>query len=198
MRRGRSPIRWILAATLSATFTFQPADGLAAREEKPTSVSSQEATNGATSGRPVAAALASVLPEVKAKSRIPVLLPSKLPNVGKAIHAMVEASADEYAISLDYEFGNGDSAFVASFSAQSKPGYHARELGNVELKLARGITGFFRPVSCGGSCAPVNLWWEEGDVLYQIQLAMSPTVSEQDQEKSIATVADSAILAGPR
>jgi len=167
---------------------------------KPTSVASQETTNRATPGRSLPAVLASVLPEIKAKSPVPVLLPSELPDpIGKAKHAIVGASADGYGITLYYELDIGDAGFAASCSAQSKPGYHPWELGNVrEVKLPHGIRGFFRPVSCGGSCAPVNLWWEEGDVLYQIQLDLSPTVSEQDQEKSITAVADSAILAGPR
>lgn len=200
MRRKRSLIRWMLAATLSATFTLSPACGLAAREEKLTSAASQEATNRATSGRSLPAALSSVLPEVKAKSRIPVLLPSKLPDpIGKAKHATIGTSADGYGITLYYELGIGDAGFAASFSAQSEPGYHPWELGNVrEVKLSHGMRGFFRPVSCGGSCAPAFLMWEEGGVLYQVSLELSPTVSEQDQEKTITAVVNSAILAGPR
>jgi hypothetical protein len=67
-----------------------------------------------------------------------------------------------------------------------------------EVKLSRGLVGYFRSVSCGGSCAPANLWWEEDRALYQIQLKLSPTLSESDQQKTITAVADSAILAGPR
>ena len=144
---------------------------------------------------------ASVLPQVKARSHIPVLLPSELPEpIRKAKHALVEkAVPTEYAISLYYELGVGDSGFAAFFSAQGKPKFNLRELPNVEpVNLAHSLHGFFRAVSCGGSCAPANLWWEEGGVLYQIQIELSPSLSEQSQEKSIVAVVDSAILGGPR
>jgi hypothetical protein len=94
-----------------------------------------------------------------------------------------KATADEYAVSLYYELDVGNAGFAASFQAINNLHYSPRELGNVrEVKLAGGITGFFRPVSCGGSCAPANLWWEQGAVLYQIQLKLPSTVREKNQE----------------
>jgi len=143
----------------------------------------------------------SVLAGVKAKTRVPVLLPTELPRpFSDAKHASVDkATADEYAVSLYYELGVGNAGFAASFEATNNPHYSPRELGNVrEVKLAGGITGFFRPVSCGGSCAPANLWWEQGAVLYQIQLKLPSTVRGKNQEGIITAVASSAILAGPR
>jgi|SRR5271166_3782323 len=143
----------------------------------------------------------SVLAGVKAKTRVPVLLPTELPRpFSDAKHASVDkATADEYAVSLYYELDIGDAGFAASFQAIDNPHYSPRELGNVrEVKLAGDITGFFRPVSCGGSCAPANLWWEQGAVLYQIQLKLPSTVREKNQEGIITAVASSAIIAGPR
>jgi hypothetical protein len=130
-----------------------------------------------------------------------VLLPSELSgSLAKANYATVEkADANEYAISLYYELGSGDAGFAALFAAQAKPSYDPRELRNIiEVKLARGMRGSFRPVSCGGSCAPANLWWQEGGVLYQIQMKLPSTLREQAQKNAITSVADSAILAGPR
>jgi hypothetical protein len=141
------------------------------------------------------------LAEVKAKSRIAVLLPSKLSQpLAEAKHAMVErASKDEYAISLYYKLGVGHSGFAASFTANTHPNYGPKELTDVdEVRLSRGLVGYFSPVSCGGSCAPANLWWEENRILYQIQLELSSSVSETDQQKVIIAAANSAILAGPR
>jgi hypothetical protein len=110
-----------------------------------------------------------------------------------------KAAASEYAISLYYELGVGDAGFAAHFAAQAAPKYNPRELGNVqEVKLAHGIRGFFRPISCGGSCAPVNVWWEHDSVLYQVQLELPSTLSERRQERTVTAVADSSILAGPR
>lgn len=145
---------------------------------------------------------ASSVRTVKAKTRVPILLPSALPDpISKAKHSIVQSvSEDSYAISLYYELGIGDAGFAAYFSGAASPGYSAQELGNVaEVKLARGLRGFFRPISCGGSCAPANLWWEAGGIVYQIQLKLPHSLNEEDQQKkTITEVANSAILAGPR
>lgn len=144
---------------------------------------------------------ASSVGAVKAKTRVPILLPSTLPDpIGKAKHTVVESvTEDSYAISLYYELGIGDAGFAANFTAQSKPKYAPEDLGNVErTALAQGLIGFFRAVSCGGSCAPANLWWQQNGVLYQIQLTLSPTMAERDQLKALTAAANSAITAGPR
>lgn len=150
---------------------------------------------------PVAKALVSALSGVKAKTRIAVLLPSELPQpiAGAKYGAVDEAVGDEYSISLYYQRHVGDAGFAAFFAANAHPNYGPKDIGGVsEVKLFRGLVGYFRPVSCGGSCAPANLWWEEDRVLYQIQLELRSTLSERDQEKKIVAVANSAILAGPR
>ena len=143
----------------------------------------------------------SVVAEVKTKSRITVLLPSELSQpVAGAKYAVVEkASEGEYAISLYYEMGIGNAGFAALFAAQADPSYELQELPNVrKIELSKGFIGYFRPVSCGGSCAPSNLWWKEDRVLYQIQLKLPYTVPENDQRKALVAAANSAILAGPR
>jgi hypothetical protein len=143
----------------------------------------------------------SVLDRVKAKTKVGVLLPTELPKpFSDAKHANVDkATADEYVVSLYYELDAGNAGFAASFQATNNPRYSPQELGNVrEVKLATGITGFFRPVNCGGSCAPANLWWKEGSVLYQIQLKLPSTLREKNQQRIVTSVANSAILAGPR
>jgi len=113
---------------------------------------------------------------------------------------MVEkVSADEYEVALYYELDVGNAGFAASFAATNNARYSPRELPNVrEVKLAGDIVGFFRPVSCGGSCAPANLWWEQGGARYQIQLKLPSALREKKQQRIITAVADSAILAGPR
>jgi hypothetical protein len=143
----------------------------------------------------------SALAEVRTKTSVPVLLPSELPApFSDAKHAIVDrATTQEYVVSLYYELEEGAAGFAASFDGTNNPPYSPRELGNVrEVKLASGITGFFRPVSCGGSCAPANLWWQRGTVLYQIQLKLRSALPEKNQQGIITAVANSAILAGPR
>jgi hypothetical protein len=120
--------------------------------------------------------------------------------VSEAKYPVIEkASVDEYAISLNYHLDIGNAGLAALFTAQAKPNYEPQELPNVrKIGLSQGILGYFRPVSCGGSCAPANLWWKEDRVLYQIQLKLSSTVPEKDQQSVLAAAANSAILAGPR
>lgn len=129
------------------------------------------------------------------------LLPTELPTpFNGAEHAIVtKVTADEYRIDLYYELGIGNAGFAATFAAQNNSHYSLRELPNVrEMKLAAGITGFFRPVSCGGSCAGANLWWEQGAVQYSIQLTLPSSLREKKQRWIITAVANSAILADPR
>lgn len=185
-----------------ATMLVLPTVGCAAQSVgKPAPPALHESASGAASGASLPETLVAVLPEVKAKSQIPVLLPSELPQpIEKAKNALVEkASANEYTISLYYELGVGDAAFAASFSAQTTPNYNPRDLKGIhEVKLVRGIRGFFEPIRCGGSCSPANLWWEDRGILYQIQLNLPSSFSEQKQQDVAVAVTVSAILGGPR
>jgi len=141
--------------------------------------------------------LTSVLPEIKAKTHVPVILPSDLPQpISGAKHAVIEKASDkEYAIILFYKLGIGDAGFAALFGAQGGPDYEPQDLGNIrKVELAHGLLGYLRPVSCVGSCAPANIWWKDGRVLYQIQLGFPSTLRESDQKKAIIAAADSAIL----
>ena len=61
---------------------------------------------------------------------------------------------------------NGANAcFLASFSGErgGKPQFKKT------VSLVHGITGYFRPVTCGASCAPAFIQWKEGKVLYEIE-----------------------------
>ena len=98
-----------------------------------------------------------------------------------------------------YELGVGNAGFAAYFQAKANARFQPKDIGNVKaVKLSHGLVGYFRPVSCGGSCAPANLWWKENQVVYLIQLKLSSSEPETVQERAITRVANSAILAGPR
>lgn len=170
-------------------------------QKKPANVPSADAASGTKSSKALPGVFSSALSEIRAKTHVPVLLPSELPTpFDDADHAIVEkATTDEYAVSLYYQLGVGNAGFAAGFSAQGKPGYSPRDLGNTRpVKLADAIDGFFRPVSCGGSCAPANIWWEKNGTVYQFQLRLSSSASEQDQKKTMIELANSAIDAGPQ
>lgn len=153
------------------------------------------------SDSPLRDVFVSVLPQVKAETGIPILLPTRLPKplIDAKQVRVAKATRNEYAVILCYELGVGDAGFAASFSAENDARYSPAELPNVrKARLAAGTVGFFRPVSCGGSCTPANLWWQQGATLYQIQLKLSSTLKENEQQKTITELANSAISAGPR
>jgi hypothetical protein len=189
-------------SVLAAFFAALAVGYCPAQEGKPAPVPSTNAASQARADNSLPVVFISVLPEIKTKSHLPILLPSELPKpIRKAKHALIEkVPENEYAISLYFELGIGDAGFAAYFSGAANPGYSPQELGNVsEVKLAHGLRGFFRPISCGGSCAPANLWWETNGIVYQIQLELPYSLTEEDQQKKTMTeVANSAILAGPR
>lgn len=144
---------------------------------------------------------ASAISGIKAKSAVPVLLPSKLPqSLTEVKYAVVaKVSEDGYAMSLYYKLNIGDAGFAASFGAEAHPNYGPKDIPNVsQVKLSHGVIGYFHPVICGGSCAPANIWWEENQTLYNMQIELSPTLPESDQRTKIVAVADSAITAGAR
>lgn len=129
------------------------------------------------------------------------LLPSELsPRFRGAKYAVAEKVTDnQYAITLYYELNVGDAGFAASFEADGEQKYDPKNLGNVsKVELIHGLIGYFRPVNCGGSCAPANIWWEVGRVLYQIQLRFPSDLGESHQQREITAAANSAILAGHR
>jgi hypothetical protein len=149
-------------------------------------------------GRPMLDVFATALTKAKARTKVPILLPSELPTAfADAKNAVVEkVGPEEYVIGLYYELDIGNAGFAASFSGMNNSPYSPKELPNVhQVKLSGGAIGFFRPVSCGGSCAPANLWWQKG-ALYQIQLKLPSDLSAEEQERIITAVANSAIMAG--
>ncbi len=65
---------------------------------------------------------ASSVRAVKAKTRVPILLPTSLPDpIAKAKETVVDTVAEDcYAFTLYYELGIGDAGFAASFHGSGK------------------------------------------------------------------------------
>lgn len=189
---------WAAGTALGSLFLLPCS---AQRNIESTSACLRGVAKQAGSDKSLPKAFESVIAEIKGKSSVPILLPDELPPPFASAKQVVvdKAAATEWAISLYYERDAGDASLAAFFAANSEPKYRPTELGNVsKVKLSRGLRGYFRPVSCGGSCAPANIWWEQSGTLYQFQLKMSSTLSEKQQQKTMCELADSAISAGPR
>lgn len=132
--------------------------------------------------------------QVRGQTQIPILLPSKLPagirerDIKSACGTVSESG---YNISLYYTEVGSEAAFAAGFGGSTQV---FRDLPNTRpVTLASGIVGMFRPVSCGGSCAPANLWWEQNGVMYQIQIKLRSTTDEKEQEKILVETANSTV-----
>ncbi len=138
------------------------------------------------------------LEEIQTRTRIPILLPSKLPSAIPERDIKVasgQVRGDGYFISLYFSEDGGDAAFAAGFGGSTHV-FGPQHLPNTRrVPLSGGRIGMFRPVSCGGSCAPANLWWEQSGVMYQIQIKLRSDSTEKDQEKILVETANSTVTA---
>jgi hypothetical protein len=142
-----------------------------------------------------AAVFRPAIEQIQHKTRIAILLPSKLPS---PIHerdiklASATVSEEGYSIALYFSEIGRSATFAAGFGGSSRV---VRDLPNTRpVALAGGLMGMFRPVSCGGSCAPANLWWEQSGVMYQIQIRLGSETSDKDQERILVETANSSVV----
>ena len=138
------------------------------------------------------------LAQIQSQTRIPILLPSKLPSAifKRGIKmASGEVREDGYFISLYSSEDGRDAAFAAGFGGSTRI-FGPHDLPNTRpVALSGSRNGMFRPVSCGGSCAPANLWWEQNGAMYEIQIKLGSVPRERDQEKILVETANSIVVA---
>jgi len=143
----------------------------------------------------VPAKFKSLLPNVKTKSGLAVRLPSTIPSYVKPSKTFTNGSATRKSYDLALGAGkncNGANAcFIAAFLATrgAKPAFKTK------VSLVNGITGYFKPVTCGASCSPAFIQWKEGKVLYEIELKGLASSKEKSGMKRLA---NSAIRGGDR
>lgn len=146
---------------------------------------------------PVPRVFKSAVREISPRVTIPLLVPSRLPNpirVSQIRATRAEVSDTGYFISLYYSQDESDAYYAVGIGGSTKV-ISAEDLpGPSRIALAHGVTGLFRPVSCGGSCAPANLWWIRDGVQYQIQVKMSPDLPEATQAHVLVSMANSVVI----
>ncbi len=136
----------------------------------------------------------SAFQDVRGKVQIPILLPSKLPDVISVPDiklAYGEVRKTGYEISLYYSDLGTDAALAASFIGSTD--IEKSVPGTSRAVLANGIAAMFRPVSCGGSCAPAILWWQQGSVMYQIQIKLRSTSRRSEQQQILVDTANAMV-----
>jgi hypothetical protein len=61
------------------------------------------------------------------------------------------------------------------------------------VQLENGALGRFHPVSCGGSCAPASLWWQQDGAEYTIQVRLPLGTAVPLQKKVLLQVANAMV-----
>jgi hypothetical protein len=140
---------------------------------------------------------ASAIEQIKSQVSIPIILPTKLPShlresVIKGVFG--EVRKDGYFISLHAEEIGRNASYLAGFGGK-KGGLSG--LPGELIALPGGATGMFNPVSCGGSCAPANLWWVRQGVTYQIQVKLGSDSDPEEQKRILVEVFNSSAPVRP-
>jgi hypothetical protein len=144
----------------------------------------------------VRAALGKTLAQTRAKTSLAILLPSRLTlDFDGRTFPSGSGGRRSYSLSLAgaRNCGGANACFLATFSAErgGRPGPGRK------VALRGGRTGYFTPLSCGGSCSPPQIEWVSRGNLYEIQ-AKVPDGNDAGQRRRLVAAANSAIGAGPR
>ena len=136
---------------------------------------------------------ADTLPDVKAKTSIPILLPDAMPSDYDALYPSGAGSRREYSIGLAAapDCGGANACFVADFGARRG----GKPYGRGKVTLAGGRHGRFQPLSCGGSCSPPSISWKQAGVTYSIQANVG---TKRTERRILVKMANEAITHGPR
>jgi hypothetical protein len=134
-----------------------------------------------------------VLPEVKAQTDVPVLLPQRYRSDTRRNVPSGVGGADGYSLGIASvrNCGGATACFVADFSAQRGEDPHYLRA----VRLTGGRRGYFKPLTCGASCSPPAIEWVEDDVLYSIQAYAG---TKKQEKKRLRQMANSAIRHGAR
>jgi hypothetical protein len=130
---------------------------------------------------------------VKKGTKLDVLLPSQMTTEYKKLYSEGSGRARSYR----FEIGavrnchSATACFVASFRGRRG----AKPSNPRKVKLRGGRRGYFKPLSCGASCAAPSLQWVRDGVLYTIEAKLG---TKRTDQKVLTRLANSAIAKGPR
>ena len=126
--------------------------------------------------------------KAKAKTQVPILLPQTMNSDFRRHYPEGRArpGAWRFDIGAARNCHQATACFVAEFTAvrDGKPS------GRRTVRLARGRTGYYQPLSCGASCSPPSVEWRERHARYSIQAKVG--------KRELLRMANSAIRNGPR
>jgi hypothetical protein len=133
--------------------------------------------------------------EIGAASRVPIQLPTLIPEsiAQYGVKRVFGARTDDgYTVSLYYSEEASNASFAAMISGSTNT--FDSFPNTVSVQLANGARALFRPVQCGGSCAPANLWWQVDGVQYQVQVKLPSQLDHEAQKQLLVEMANSMSL----
>jgi hypothetical protein len=145
------------------------------------------------SARPydVPAELGGVLRTIATRTDIPVRVPASLNlDYDGTLYSHGVTARRSWTLGLDSrpDCGQASACFMAIFTGErgQRPAFRRT------VALARGITGYYKPQTCGGSCSPPMIQWRQRRVLYTIQ-AVVGAAGAGPQRAEMVRAANSAI-----
>jgi hypothetical protein len=154
----------------------------------------QAHSGGAAREVDVRRALGAHVARAAARSEVPVRLPARLSlDYDGPVYGSGTGSRRRWTLSLAGAPQCGANAcFLAFFSGErdGRPAFSRR------VALARGLTGFYKPLSCGASCSPPEIQWLQGGVLYDIQAKVGVAGAAR-QRAALVAAANEAIASRP-
>ncbi len=142
----------------------------------------------------LAVPFASVLPQLKRQTRVPIYLPSVLPTTETMYYRIVAASTTMYSIDVNYTADcRGTPCNFAYISAEKGGRLSSARLIPEEtvkaITLGNNTPGLFRN-ACGAYCT-ASVEWQTQGVLYRVSI-------KNGQEVDVVGMANSAIATGRR
>jgi hypothetical protein len=150
----------------------------------------------AASAAPPAPEFRAELARVRRLTRVPILLPSYLPDaLDRPLYVKGGGMAEAYGFSItSIPRCAANACSIGEFSGSK--GALVTE-GLEEVELANGIKGRYKPLTCGASCSPPFVEWFDYPFNYMIQLKLN-TGDEEKDKAALVALANSALRAGPR
>ena len=136
------------------------------------------------------------LRRVAPRTEIPIRLPARL-NLDFRRRAFGDGGRTtttyEFTIATSAGCGNATACFLASFTGDRRGSLAFRR----RVRLARGIVGRYKPLTCGASCSPPTIEWKQRGFLYRIQAKLAVS-GRTKQRRGMVRAANSAIRSVPR
>lgn len=131
---------------------------------------------------------ATQLERARTQTTVPILLPQTMRSDFRRFFAEGRATADAWR--FDLAAAAGCNQATACFIAEFKGVDGGKPSGRRTIRLNRGRTGYYQPLSCGASCSPPSIEWRERHTRYSIQAKVG--------KRELVRMANSAIRNGPR